>query len=77
MGLGYIILGLAMAVREAAKRKHADALSSAGLSVLGALLLTGSVLEDGGASYTILAGIILVAGAMRLGAQRLSRQQGG
>ena len=78
LGIGFVVLGLAMAAREVARREHAEALNSiAGVSLLGALLLTFSLMERGWLSRAVMVGFFVLALALRWAASRLSRQQRG
>lgn len=77
LGLGVIVLGLAMSVGGVARREYADALHSVVFSMLGVLVLTASLMEPGWTTYAVFAGIITVGIAVRVAAARLSRRQGG
>lgn len=77
LGLGVVIIGLAMSVGGVARREYSDALRSVAFSLLGALFLTAGLMEPGWTTYAVLAGIIAVGTAVRLAASRLSRRQGG
>lgn len=78
LGIGFVVVGLAMAAREVARRERAAALSSiVGVILLGALFLTFSLMEPGWLSRAVMIGILVLGLALRLTASRLSRQQHG
>ena len=77
LGLTVIVVGLTMSVVGVSHRDYADALHSVVFSLLGALLLTGSLVEPGWTARIVLGCIFLVATAMRFAAWRLGRRKDG
>ena len=74
LGIGFVVVGMAMAAREVARREHAEALNSiVGVILLGGLFLTFSLMEPGWSSRAVMIGILVLGLALR----RLSRQQHG
>ncbi|MEK7401024.1 MAG: hypothetical protein AABZ80_01545 [Gemmatimonadota bacterium] len=73
VGIGAIVVGLAMSVRGLWRREYAAALNHLIFCLLGATVLTISL---GWASPAVVAGIFLAGFSIRIAASRLSRPKG-
>jgi hypothetical protein len=75
LGIISTVLGLVLIIREVSRRQFAEALHSVSLCVIGALLLTQSLLEPGWASRAFVGGAFLLGVTANLAARRISRQR--